>query len=45
MAVARVGDKAFCPKHKGAFPIVTGDPTFIVDGQALARHGDALACG
>ncbi len=45
MAVARVGDKAFCPKHKGAFPIVTGDPTFIVDGQALARHGDSLACG
>ncbi|WP_447595830.1 PAAR domain-containing protein [Stenotrophomonas rhizophila] len=45
MAVARVGDKAFCPKHKGPFPIVTGDPTFIVDGQPLARHGDYLACG
>jgi hypothetical protein len=45
MAVARVGDKAFCPKHKGPFPIVTGDPTLIVDGQPLARHGDYLACG
>ncbi|WP_433925327.1 PAAR domain-containing protein [Stenotrophomonas nematodicola] len=45
MAVARVGDKAFCPKHKGAFPIITGDPTFIVDGNPLARHGDYLACG
>ena len=45
MAVARVGDKAFCPKHKGAFPIVTGDATFLVDGSPLARHGDSLACG
>jgi len=45
MAVARVGDKAFCPLHKGAFPIVTGDSTFLVDGSPLARHGDSLACG
>lgn len=45
MAVARVGDKAFCPLHKGAFPIVTGDATFLVDGSPLARHGDSLACG
>jgi len=29
----------------GPFPIVTGDPTFIVDGQPLARHGAYLACG
>lgn len=45
MAVARVGDKAFCPKHNGPFPIITGDTTFLVDGQPLAREGDYIACG
>lgn len=44
-AVARVGDKATCPKHKNIFPIVSGDATLIVDGNAIAREGDALACG
>lgn len=43
--VARVGDKATCPKHKGVFPIVSGDETLIFDGRAAARHGDRLACG
>lgn len=43
--VARVNDPCTCPKHKGTFPIVTGDMTFMVDGQPVARHGDKLACG
>lgn len=45
IAIARVGDKASCPKHGGFFAIVTGDETFLIDGQPLARHGDSLACG
>lgn len=43
--VARINDKCTCPQHKGTFPIVTGDITFMVDGQPVARHGDKLACG
>ena len=43
--IARVGDKAICPRHKGIFPIITGDNTLIIDGQPVARHGDKLACG
>ena len=46
MGVARIGDKATCPKlHKGIFPIVDGDITILVDGQPVALHGCALACG
>lgn len=45
IAVARMGDKASCPKHGGFFAIVTGDHTFTIDGRPLARHGDSLACG
>lgn len=45
MPVARIGDQATCPRHKGAFPIVDGDPTLIVDGQPIALHGSSLACG
>lgn len=44
-AIARVGDKATCPKHGGIFPIVSGDSTLIVDGNPIAREGDRLACG
>lgn len=43
--VARVGDKATCPLHKGVFPIVSGDLSLIIDGQPVARNGDRLACG
>ncbi len=43
--VARVTDQATCPKHKGAYPIVDGDNTLIVDGQPVALHGSSLACG
>ena len=44
-SVARVTDMAMCPKHKGAFPIVDGDSTLIIDGQPVALHGSSLACG
>ncbi|KTF36859.1 PAAR domain-containing protein [Xanthomonas translucens] len=43
--VARVGDKAVCPLHKGAFPIVDGHPTIDIDGQPVALDGSRLACG
>jgi|GEM_PF-260286 len=43
--VARVTDKATCPKHQGTFPIVDGDPTTIIDGHPVALHGSRLACG
>jgi len=43
--VARVNDKASCPKHQGTFPIVDGDPTTIIDGHPVALHGSKLACG
>lgn len=43
--VARVTDQATCPRHKGAYPIVDGDNTLVVDGQPVALHGSSLACG
>lgn len=44
--LARVGDQVTCPKKgHGTTVIVTGDPTMIVDGAAVARHGDKCACG
>ena len=42
--IARVGDKATCPKH-GPNTIVSGDSTLIVDGKPAARNGDKTACG
>jgi uncharacterized Zn-binding protein involved in type VI secretion len=44
--VARVGDMVSCPQRgHGTCPIVTGDPTMMIDGQPVARHGDKTACG
>lgn len=43
--LARINDYATCPAHGGAFPIVSGDTTLIIDGQPVAREGDRLACG
>lgn len=46
MGISRVGDKVTCPiPGHGTNPIVSGDPTFIVDGQPVAREGDQTACG
>ncbi len=46
-SISRVGDQVTCPLrgHGGVTIIVSGDPTFIVDGQAVARHGDKTSCG
>lgn len=46
VAIARVGDAVSCPK-RGHEPctIVSGDPTMIVDGKPVARHGDKTSCG
>ena len=44
--IARVGDAVTCPrKGHGTNSIASGDPTLIVDGSAVARHGDITACG
>jgi uncharacterized Zn-binding protein involved in type VI secretion len=44
--IARVGDKVACPiRGHGVCPIVTGDPTMMMDGTAVARTGDLTACG
>ncbi len=42
-AIARVGDEHDCPKH-GKNKIVAGGSGEI-DGKAIARLGDACACG
>ena len=43
-AVARVGDKVSCPKHR-ITTIASGDPAMIVDGKPAARAGDMTSCG
>jgi len=45
LPVARITDQATCPSHNGAFPIVDGDATILIDGQPVALHGSSLACG
>lgn len=42
---ARVGDMVSCPRCKGVFPIIQGDPGLIDDGHAVAYHGCKVACG
>ncbi|MFN3297390.1 PAAR domain-containing protein [Caldimonas sp.] len=45
--IARVGDRVTCPRkgHGRLTTIVTGDPTMLIDGKPVARHGDKCACG
>ncbi|WP_244952545.1 PAAR domain-containing protein [Xanthomonas maliensis] len=43
--VARVGDRASCPRHGGVFAIVDGDASILIDGQPVALDGAHLACG
>lgn len=46
VGIARVGDRVICPiPGHGTNPIVSGDPTLIVNGQPAARAGDTTACG
>lgn len=44
--IACVGDRVICPRSgHGETTIVTGDSTVIIDGRAVARHGDKTSCG
>ena len=43
--VSRKGDKVLCKKCKKVTTILTGDPSFIVDGAPIARGGDITSCG
>jgi uncharacterized Zn-binding protein involved in type VI secretion len=45
--IARVGDRVTCPRkgHGRLTTIATGDPTMLIDGKPVARHGDKCACG
>ncbi|MBJ9954594.1 MULTISPECIES: PAAR domain-containing protein [Acinetobacter] len=44
-AIACVGDKATCPKHKCVATIVAGDNHMLVMGKAAAQHNSPLSCG
>lgn len=44
-AWARMGDKVSCPRCKGVYPIMQGDPSLIEDGQPVAYHGCKVGCG
>ncbi|EXE14528.1 PAAR motif family protein [Acinetobacter sp. 983759] len=44
-AIACVGDKATCPKHKTVATIISGDPHMQIFGKAAARVNDSLSCG
>jgi uncharacterized Zn-binding protein involved in type VI secretion len=44
-AWARIGDKVACPRCKGVFPIMQGDPGLKEDGQPVAYHGCKVGCG
>lgn len=43
--VSRKGDKVLYKKCKKVTTILTGDPSFIVDGAPIARGGDITSCG
>lgn len=42
---ARVGDQVVCKRCKKVTTIVTGDPSMVVNGAPVARHGDLTSCG
>jgi uncharacterized Zn-binding protein involved in type VI secretion len=44
-SVAMVGDMTHCPKCRGNFPIVEGDPRRTWNGLQMAFHGHKTACG
>jgi len=44
--VAVLGDSCTCPiKDHGSPQIVEGDPTFNLDGKAVAFNGHKISCG
>ena len=42
---AVLGDMVACPRCKGVYPIVQGDPTLTDEGRPVAYHGCKTACG
>ena len=44
-AIACVGDKATCPKHKCVATILAGDNHMTVMGKPAAQHNSPLSCG
>lgn len=45
ISISRKGDKVICRKCKKLTTILSGDPSFIVDGAPIARAGDVTSCG
>ncbi|NZA26836.1 PAAR domain-containing protein [Luteimonas sp. SJ-92] len=45
VGVARKGDMVVCPQCKGAYPIVEGDETLLIDGAPVAYQGCKTLCG
>jgi uncharacterized Zn-binding protein involved in type VI secretion len=45
IAAALVGDKTFCPKCKGEFPIKPNSAGAKHKGATYVYHGDLTACG
>lgn len=43
--ISRKGDKVICKKCRKLTTILTGDPSFVVDGAPIARAGDVTSCG
>ncbi|MBL6458664.1 PAAR domain-containing protein [Belnapia sp. T6] len=41
---ARISDFEACPIGKPGGPIVTGEPTVLIEGMPTARVGDTAAC-
>ncbi|MCG8159158.1 PAAR domain-containing protein [Brenneria goodwinii] len=44
IAVACVGDRVSCPKHK-VTTIIEGDSGSKINGKAIALHGHRCGCG
>jgi uncharacterized Zn-binding protein involved in type VI secretion len=43
--VACIGAIVSCPKCKGTYPIVEGDPQCTIEGVPIAFDGHKTACG
>lgn len=43
--IACVGDMVRCPKCKGSYPIVEGDPNCTIEGIPMAFDGHKTECG
>jgi uncharacterized Zn-binding protein involved in type VI secretion len=43
--IACVGDMVRCPRCKGVYPIVEGDPYCKIEGDRVAFHWHNTACG